>query len=195
MPQLRFVEMIATTKLKLHSRLGMLFLLCVTCVGCDQYTKVIADQQLVNQPVRSYCADMVRIQYARNRGGFLSLGGSLSPTTRFWLLTVMNGLILGGALLFLLLRKNLPLSVWIAIGLIIAGGLGNLIDRVRLNGEVIDFLNVGIGSLRTGIFNIADMAILAGEIMAFYLFWQQGSQANKTQAANDSQEQTVEFSS
>ena len=45
------------------------------------------------------------------------------------------------------------------------GGLSNLIDRLIYDGRVTDFLNVGIGSLRTGIFNLADMAILAGALL------------------------------
>ena len=44
----------------------------------------------------------------------------------------------------------------------LAGGIGNLIDRVFHGGLVIDFLNMGIGPVRTGIFNVADMAIMAG---------------------------------
>ena len=50
----------------------------------------------------------------------------------------------------------------LAIVLLLAGGIGNLIDRTFHGGLVIDFLNVGIGPLRTGIFNVADMAIMAG---------------------------------
>ena len=45
--------------------------------------------------------------------------------------------------------------------LFVAGGMSNLIDRVAM-GSVIDFMNVGIGSFRTGIFNVADGAIMAG---------------------------------
>jgi signal peptidase II len=40
-----------------------------------------------------------------------------------------------------------------------------LIDRLLYDGRVTDFLNVGIGSLRTGIFNMADTAILAGALL------------------------------
>ena len=42
-----------------------------------------------------------------------------------------------------------------------AGGASNWIDRV-MHGSVIDFMNVGIGPFRTGIFNVADMAIMLG---------------------------------
>ena len=40
-----------------------------------------------------------------------------------------------------------------------------MIDRLLNEGRVTDFLNVGIGTLRTGIFNPADMAILAGALL------------------------------
>jgi signal peptidase II len=43
-----------------------------------------------------------------------------------------------------------------------AGGVSNLADRVARGGRVVDFLNVGVGPLRTGIFNVADMAIMLG---------------------------------
>lgn len=52
-----------------------------------------------------------------------------------------------------------------AVALVAAGGTGNLLDRLMNKGLVTDFLNVGIGSLRTGIFNVADMAILVGTIL------------------------------
>jgi signal peptidase II len=49
----------------------------------------------------------------------------------------------------------------VGLSLFVAGGASNLADRVA-RGSVIDFLNVGLGPLRTGIFNVADMAVLLG---------------------------------
>jgi signal peptidase II len=49
----------------------------------------------------------------------------------------------------------------VGLALYLAGGASNLVDRV-VRGSVIDFMNVGVGPLRTGIFNVADVAILAG---------------------------------
>lgn len=46
--------------------------------------------------------------------------------------------------------------------LICSGGVGNLIDRLTRDGYVTHFLNVGVGPLRTGIFNIADFVLLVG---------------------------------
>ena len=54
------------------------------------------------------------------------------------------------------------LTVSIAFALFLGGGIGNLIDRLTNDGRVIDFMHIGIGSLRTGIFNVADMALMAG---------------------------------
>ena len=45
--------------------------------------------------------------------------------------------------------------------LFVAGGSSNWIDRV-LHGRVVDFLNLGVGPIRTGVFNVADVAIVAG---------------------------------
>lgn len=47
------------------------------------------------------------------------------------------------------------------MALFVAGGSSNLLDRLT-RGSVIDFMNVGLGPLRTGIFNVADMAIMLG---------------------------------
>jgi signal peptidase II len=56
-----------------------------------------------------------------------------------------------------------------------AGGIGNLLDRLFNNGAVIDFIRLGIGPLRTGIFNMADVAIVTG-VVTFLLFSTQGKQ-------------------
>jgi len=52
-----------------------------------------------------------------------------------------------------------------AVALLFAGGVGNLIDGVSSGGSVVDVINFGIGPLRTGIFNVADVAIMVGVII------------------------------
>ncbi len=52
----------------------------------------------------------------------------------------------------------------VGIALIIGGGIGNLIDRLLRNGSVSDFMNMGVGRLRTGIFNFADLFLIAGVV-------------------------------
>jgi signal peptidase II len=75
------------------------------------------------------------------------------------------GAVLAALLVYLFVSKPQNPLVGASIALIVGGGVSNLIDRLRYGGYVVDFLNVGIGPLRTGIFNVADMAIMAGVIL------------------------------
>jgi hypothetical protein len=74
----------------------------------------------------------------------------------------VNALFLALIAGLMLMRRPAGRAQHLAIVLLLAGGIGNLIDRMFHDGLVIDFLNVGIGPVRTGIFNVADMAIMAG---------------------------------
>jgi signal peptidase II len=64
-----------------------------------------------------------------------------------------------------LFARRLGTARIVPLALVAGGGLSNLIDRLMYDGRVTDFLNVGIGTLRTGIFNLADMAILGGALL------------------------------
>jgi signal peptidase II len=142
------------------ARFALLALVTLSTVGCDRVTKHAAVALLADKPARSFLADSIRLQYAENTGGFLSFGAALPTGVRTTLFTVAVGLALL-ALLVALFRSRWPLWRGIAFALLFAGGISNWIDRV-LRGSVVDFLNVGIGWLRTGIFNVADMAIMLG---------------------------------
>lgn len=146
-------------------RAMIVFLITLTCVGCDQATKLAAKQHLQNGPVYSYAGDTIRLQYAENTGAFLSLGASLPEPLRQLIFTVLVGVFLLGLIAFLLLSRELTPFAVSCLSLVAAGGASNLIDRIAYDGRVVDFLNVGIGPLRTGIFNIADMAITFGAIL------------------------------
>jgi signal peptidase II len=61
--------------------------------------------------------------------------------------------------------RNLLLSV--ALGLLLGGALGNMLDRLRL-GYVVDFIDLGIGNIRFYTFNVADSAI-SGAILLLLL--------------------------
>ena len=135
-----------------------------SCIGCDQATKSFATQALKNAPPVSLLADTIRLEYALNPGGFLSLGGNLPEAIRPWLFVGFNVTIMTLIAAVLLLRQSVNGKTVVAVSFILAGGIGNLIDRVSNNGLVTDFINIGIGPLRTGIFNIADMAVMFGGI-------------------------------
>jgi signal peptidase II len=62
-------------------------------------------------------------------------------------------------------RNPFILPAW---GLVIGGGVSNLVDRLWYGGYVVDFLNVGIGPVRTGIFNFADVFIMVGVLLLIF---------------------------
>lgn len=141
----------------------VLLLIIVTCVGCDQATKSVAQSQLRGESPIILADNLVRFEYTENPAAFLSLGINLSPEIRYWLFTIFASALLMGVLLFALKESSkIHLSILIALSLFIGGGLGNQLDRILNEGRVVDFVSIGIGPLRTGIFNVADMAIMAG---------------------------------
>ena len=132
----------------------------LSTIGCDRVTKHAATTMLAGAPSRSYLADMVRLTYVENTGGFLSLGAGLPAVVRTGLFTVGTGLLLC-MLVVLAIRGRSDRWPTLGAALFIAGGASNWIDRVA-RGSVVDFLNVGVGPVRTGVFNVADVAIMLG---------------------------------
>ena len=90
----------------------------------------------------------------------LSLGAGLPAWGRTAVFVFGTALLLIGCAVAAL-RHRWPAPSLVGLALVLGGGASNLVDRVA-RGAVIDFLNVGVGSLRTGIFNVADMAIVLG---------------------------------
>ena len=134
-------------------------------VACDQTSKRLAAELLEGLGPTPYMGGSVELLYAENAGAFLGLGARLDETTRFWLFTVGVSLLLV-LFLYKLFRASSRVEL-IGWSLIVGGGLGNLIDRVLYDGRVIDFLRVGVGNVRTGIFNVADAAIMVGLLALF----------------------------
>ncbi len=118
----------------------------------------------------SYGIEKILLSYTENSGAFLSLGAGLPENIRQTIFVVLVSIFLIGFLFFVIRNQELNLLVVSSSALIIGGGLGNLIDRILNQGSVIDFMNVGIGPIRTGVFNVADLAILAG-IFIFAVFY------------------------
>ena len=143
-------------------RLTIVLLVLFGSVGCDQVTKVAARDYLAGRGTLSYLGDIFRLTYAENHGAFLGLGSTLPETTRTLIFTGLVGVVLLGLLIWVFRTANISKMAVLAASLVIGGGIGNLIDRIAFDGGVTDFLNMGIGTLRTGIFNLADVWIMAG---------------------------------
>ena len=150
-----------------HQRLTLVLVVLLICVALDQATKALAQAYLTPRTLHLLW-DTVRLQLSENTGAFLSLGASLSPALRFWIFIVASGAMLVGVALYLVTTPELSTDVVVALACILGGGIGNLIDRVTRQGRVVDFLNFGIGNLRTGILNVADIFVTFG---ALYVIW------------------------
>lgn len=164
-------------------RAALLALTLVGSIGVDQLTKVVAIDRLKGQPSQSFLGDVFRLTFAVNDGAFLSLGANLPDGARFAILTVGVGLVLLGILIYALRSQELDGPHLLGYGLIAGGGLSNWFDRARSGGGVVDFMNMGLGPLRTGIFNVADLAILAGIGLVFWAGMKQERAAKAVKAA------------
>jgi signal peptidase II len=135
----------------------------LSTIGCDRVTKQIASQQLARHPRLSMAGDSVRLEYAENRGGFLSIGSELPESLRTVIFSIGTSALL--AWLGVWVCRRVLGGGW-AFGpaLLWAGGVANVADRIA-RGSVVDFLNLGVGGLRTGIFNAADVAITVGVVL------------------------------
>lgn len=147
----------------MKTRLMTLLLVSIPCVVIDQASKYWATATLKDQPGQSYLDGIFRMQYALNPGAWGGIGDSLPLPMRKLVFTIGVGIFLA-ILTWYILSKVHPKLVTLGLSFILAGGIGNLIDRA-LYGHVVDFLYLGyepIGWLHTNIFNVADMAIMAG---------------------------------
>jgi signal peptidase II len=141
-------------------------LLSVLLTDCA--TKQVALERLAPAGTpHEVLGDWVRLVLAYNRGAAMGLPlGSSRP------LLVSVGLAMLG-LIWVWYRRT---SSWdwmtaAGLGLIAGGALGNLLDRVRWDRGVVDFVDIGLGSVRFWTFNVADLGITCG---AVWLAWRLG---------------------
>lgn len=151
--------------MRASTKILLFCIISIALISCDRVTKNLAKTHLMNHADISYLHNTIKLEYAENTGAALSLGDSLPKAVSFWLLSIIPLALMAALVVYTLknLDKLNTLKL-VALALIFAGGIGNVIDRLFFDRHVTDFLNVGIASLRTGIFNVADMAVTAGVI-------------------------------
>ncbi len=149
-------------------------------VAVDQATKLWAQAALPHDAMHSYLGDFLRVGFTKNYGAFLGLGNQLPESWRYWIFTIMVGVFLVALLIYMVSAKALTYPALTGLSLFFSGGLSNFYDRLVHQGGVVDFLNLGFGGLRTGIFNVADVAIMLG---AFVMIWQAWRQAPEKTSA------------
>lgn len=157
----------------------------VVLVIADRVTKAIAEATLWPRYVpREVWGDFLRWTLVYNPGA--AFGLHLGPYSRW----IFMGLTIAAlVILWNLYRHTAPRDRWrlLAIALVTAGALGNLVDRVISPDGVVDFIDVGLGERRWPTFNVADMAVSTGAILLAVVLWGEDKAAARAAAvARDS---------
>lgn len=132
-------------------------------LALDQLTKWIIVRTIPIHKSIPVMDGFLNLVHVRNRGMAFGLMNRVGGDLPFYLLVFLT---LAAVFLLVFWAARLkPGEQRILPGLsfILGGALGNLVDRVRL-GEVIDFLDVYVGSFHWPAFNVADSAITLGTI-------------------------------
>lgn len=156
----------------------------IAVVLADYITKAIAEATLSPSGVpQQVVGEALRWTLVYNRGA--AFGLSLGNYSRWIFLTL-------SVVALVILRRMYTQSAdgdvprVLAVSLVSAGAIGNLIDRVRHEYGVVDFIDVGIGTSRWPTFNIADMAVSMGAVLLAWVLWNEEPTAGASpQPASD----------
>jgi signal peptidase II len=152
-------------------RLAVMLLMLGCTVGCDQTTKNIARRELGERGFITLPGGFGEFRLAENPGSFLSFGDWLPKPLRLILFTIGVGFGLFGLLAYLVFGGRFGRLIFVGLGLVWAGGMSNMIDRITRHGLVSDFIFIRIGPFHTGIFNVADVVIMIGGAMIACDLW------------------------
>ncbi|MFL5684487.1 MAG: signal peptidase II [Chloroflexota bacterium] len=144
-----------------NRRRWALFLsLAAVVVVTDQLAKGLVTSSLGAGQSVDVVGDLVRIVYGQNTGALFGL--FKDNAFMFGLVSlIVIGLIVGYHA-----RATASLYLTITLGLLLGGAIGNMLDRLRL-GHVVDFVDVGVGTVRFYTFNVADSAISLAIVLLF----------------------------
>ena len=150
-------------------------------VVLDLITKIIAEATLLRTPGIPVLGDWFQLRLVYNQGA--AFGLHLGPYSRWIFLAVA---IVAVFVLRRMSHTSPPGDTFrqLALGLVAGGAAGNLIDRIRSERGVVDFLDVGIGALRWPTFNVADIAVSCGAIALVISMWREDSRRAEPESAS-----------
>jgi signal peptidase II len=154
-----------------RSNAALFWPVIVVVAALDVVTKAIAVRALVPQRVpHEVLGSTLRFTLVFNPGA--AFGLHLGSQSR-WIFTGLTlvALVILGRLYRATGRGDLPRVL--ALALVCAGALGNLLDRLRSDLGVVDFVDVGFGDARWPTFNVADMAVSTGAVLLAWVLWQE----------------------
>ncbi|WP_247921643.1 signal peptidase II [Streptococcus sp. oral taxon 431] len=123
----------------------------------DQLVKAYVVQNIALGEIKSWIPNLVSLTYLQNRGAAFSM-----LQDQQWFFALITFVVMGVAVWYL--HKHIEDSWWLVTGLvlIIAGGLGNFIDRIS-QGFVVDMFHLDF--INFAIFNVADSYLTVGVIV------------------------------
>jgi len=139
-------------------------------VIADFYTKTLAASALSRVP-RRIVGDWITFQLVYNPGAAFGLHVGEHSRWVFLVLALLALLVLGSMVRQTRADQRFRL---VALALVCGGAVGNLIDRIRSPRGVVDFIDVGVGTLRWPTFNLADAAVTCGAIALAIVLWVDG---------------------
>ena len=156
--------------MSITKKLSIIFITLGLNYLLDRIAKILVISFLPRNEIYSYFYNTIVIRYAENSGAFLSMGNNWPLFIKLFTFIIIPILVF----IFVIgycVKKDLPLTALLCLMSIVGGGMGNIQDRIFNNGFVVDFLNFGIGNIRTGILNIGDMSVTFGAIilMIYYM--------------------------
>jgi len=151
------------------ARILIILIMISVNIGCDQSTKHLAKKHLKGAGTIEVVGDYMVLRYTENRGAFLSIFSSIPSVLRIVLLLIAPAAALIATTAYVLYDSNIRGPHLASLCCLLGGGMSNvMIDRLFNNGYVVDFMNIGIGTIRSGIFNFADLSIVFGSCALFH---------------------------
>ena len=158
---------------------GSFTIIVLLIVLTDQATKYWVDTSMALHQSIPVLEGFFSLTYVRNPGAAFGFLADTSPIFRYFFFITVNLVAMGLILAYIRKAPAEESGMIKALSLIMAGAAGNLIDRIRF-GEVIDFLDVYIGSFHWPAFNVADSAISIGACLLIIRLFKKDKASCKT---------------
>ncbi|MFT4610724.1 MAG: signal peptidase II [Glaciecola sp.] len=150
------------------SRNTGIIMLIIFNIAIDQISKIIVRTSIDPSERIKVIGEFFQMMNVENTGAFLGMGSDMSPTLKLIFLLILPVGVLGYLIYYIITNKTLDRLSVIALSCIAGGGIANVFDRIAF-GSVTDFFYLYINNtLRTGIFNVADMSVTFGMIALLF---------------------------
>ncbi|WP_296324327.1 signal peptidase II [Winogradskyella sp.] len=143
-------------------------LVVIITIAIDQISKIWVRGNFIYGEEKEVFGQKFIMKYVENEGAFLGMGSDMSPLLHFIFLKLFPLLVLGYVVYYIFTNSKLDRVSLVAYSLIVGGGVSNVFDRF-IHNKVTDFFFIDLGGVfKTGIFNVADVAVTTGLFMLIF---------------------------